>query len=201
MKQPDLSSAHRIKARDQALALDHPIRSRMLMACANRERTLTELAANLGQPLPKLHYHLGRLTKSGLLRVSRIEPRAGRPIRHYRAIAEAFLLSVSDLAEPIGEKLARELRQSLAEDANRRDQSLLYHLDEAGRFRVRLTDSEGQGRTARAFEYWKVLKLTAEQRKALAADLAEVISKYEAGPGANGSEPSFLVHAAFALKP
>ena len=135
------------------------------------------------------------------MRVSRIEPRAGRPVQHYRAIAEAFLLSVSDLAEPMGEKLARELRQALAEDAGRRDLSLLYHLDEAGRFRVRLTDAEGQGRTARAFEYWKVLKLTIEQRKALAAELAELISRYEAEPGANSSEPSFLVHAAFAPKP
>jgi hypothetical protein len=62
-------------------------------------------------------------------------------------------------------------------------------------------DPDGQGRTPRAFEYWKILKLTPEQRKALAAELAEVISRYETAPDAAGSQPSFLVHAAFALKP
>jgi DNA-binding MarR family transcriptional regulator len=201
MKPPDTSRAHRITARDQAVAMDHPLRSKMLLACAHRDRTLTELASELDQPLPKLHYHLAKLTRSGLLRVSRVEPRAGRPVRRYRAIAEAFLLSLADVAEPVGEKLASDLRRSLAEDASRRDRFLLYHLDEAGRFRVRLMDPDGQGRTPRAFEYWKILKLTPEQRKALATELAEVISRYETAPDAAGSQPSFLVHAAFALKP
>jgi hypothetical protein len=39
----------------EAAALDHPVRSRLLMACALRERSLTELAKEIGQSLPKLH--------------------------------------------------------------------------------------------------------------------------------------------------
>ena len=199
MEAPDQSRAHRIEAPAQAAALDHPLRSRLLLSCAPRERTLTELSDEFRQPLSKLHYHLGRMTACGLLQVSRIEPRAGRPIRHYRAIAEAFLLSLADVAVPMGEALGRELRQSLADEANRRDLSLLYHLDEAGQFRVRLVDPEGQGRTPRAFEHWKVLTLAPEQRKALAAELSAVIARYEAAAAAGAGEP-FLVHAAFAPK-
>lgn len=199
MKPPDQSRARRVDPGVQAAALDHPLRARLLMGCAGGERTLTELARELAEPLPKLHYHLGRLTACGLLQVSRTEPRAGRAIQYYRAVAEAFLLSLADVAEPMGVKLARELRQSLAEEANRRELSLLYHLDEAGRMRVRLVDQDGQGRNSRAFEYWKVLALTAEQRRAMGAELAEVISRYEGAPPESGGEP-FLVHAAFAPK-
>jgi hypothetical protein len=197
MEPPDQSRAHRISNPAEAAALDHPVRSRLLMACALRDRCLTELSRELGQPLPKLHYHVGRLVDSGLLRPSGIEPRAGRPIRYYRAIAESFLISLADMAEPVSEGLARELRRSLAEQANRRELSLLYHTDEAGRYRVRLIDPDGQGRRSRAFDYWKVLRLTPEQRVALGTELAAVISRYEAS--SSGGE-LFFVHAAFAPK-
>ena len=168
------------------------------MACARSERSLTELARELGQPLPKLHYHLGRLTACGLLKLSRIEARRGRPIRYYRAAAEAFLVSVADVGEFMGERLARELRRSLAEEANRRDLSLLHHLDEAGRFRVRLVDSEGRGRNSKSFEYWKVLRLSADQRLALAAEMGALITRYESAAETGGE--AWLVHAAFAPK-
>lgn len=197
MEPADHSRAYRIASRVEAAALDHPVRSRLLLACALRERSLTELAKEIGQPLPKLHYHVGRLVDGGLLRPSRTVPRAGRPIRYYRAVAESFLISLADMGEPAAEGWSRELRRSLAEQANRRELSLFYHADEAGRFKVRLIDPEGKGRSSRAFDYWKVLRLTAEQRTALAAELAAVISRYEAP--APGGEP-FFVHAAFAPK-
>lgn len=197
MEPPDQSRARRIANQAEAAALDHPVRSRLLMACAGRERCLTELAKEIGEPLPKLHYHLGRLLDAGLLRPCRTEPRAGRPIRYYRAVAESFLISLADMGEPVSEGWNRELRRSLAEQANRRELSLLYHTDEAGRFRVRLVDPEGRGRSGRAFDYWKVLRLTPEQRVALAAELAAVITRYETT--SPGGEP-FFVHAAFAPK-
>jgi DNA-binding transcriptional ArsR family regulator len=198
MLHPDPSSAHRVTAGEQAAALDHALRSRLLLACARTDRSLTELARELGQPLPKLHYHVGRLVEAGLLRVSRVEPRSGRSIRRYRAIAEAFLVSLADVPEPVGERWARELRQSLAEQTRRLDLSLLYHLDEAGGIRVRLLDPEGRGRISQAWEHWKVIRLTQEQRMALAGEVAAVIARYEAA-----GEPSgelFFVHAAFAPK-
>lgn len=199
MESPDPSRAHRVEPGAQAAALDHPVRWRLLLACARRERSLTELARQMGQPLKKLHYHLAPLVDCGLLQVSRVEARRGRPIRYYRAIAEGFLVSLADIREHVGETLARELRRSLAEEANRRELSLHYHLDEAGGTRVLLVDPEGRGRTARAFDHWKTLRLTAEQRIALAKDLGAVIARYDGASDAARGEP-YLVHAAFAPK-
>jgi hypothetical protein len=198
MERVDHSRAYRISSRAEAMALDHPVRSRLLMACAPRERSLTELALELGQPLPKLHYHVGRLTACGLLRQARVEPRAGRPIRHYRAVAESFLISLADVGESLAEGLNRELRRSLAEQTNLGEFSLYYHTDEIGRFRVRMIDRDGRGRGSSAFEHWKVLRLTAEQRTALAEEIAAVIALYEAAASSAGE--LFLVHAAFAPK-
>jgi hypothetical protein len=200
MEPPDQSSAYLVQPGAQAAGLHHPMRPRLLFACARLERSLTELAGELAQPLPMLHYHVRRLVGCGLMQVSRVEPRAGRPVRYYRAVAEAFLVSLADIDEHLGEKLARELRQSLGEEANRRELSLLYYLDPAGQMRVRLVDPEGRGRTSRAFEHWKVLRLTPEQRVALAGELTALIARYESAT-ADGKGEAFLVHAAFAPKP
>jgi hypothetical protein len=199
MKSPDLSRAHRVESGGQAGAINHPVRSRLLLACSRRERNLTELARELGQSLQRLHYHQARLVDCGLLRVSRVKPRRGRPIRYYRAIAEAFVVSLADIDEHVGEKLARELRQSLAKQANRSELSLYYHLDQAGRMRVHLVDHVGGMGRSRAFDFWKILRLTTEQRKAMAGELRAVVERYEATSAVAGGEP-FLVHAAFAPK-
>jgi predicted ArsR family transcriptional regulator len=47
-----------------------------------------------------------RLVDCGLVRVGRIEPRRGRPIKHYRAIAEVFLVNSADLSEQVSERLS-----------------------------------------------------------------------------------------------
>src|SRR6516165_2290568 len=115
MKAAEQSRSLQITKPAEVAALDHPLRSRLLMACVRRERNLTELARELNQPLGKLHYHMGQLIDSGLLAVGRIEHRPGRPIRYYRAVAKTFLINLADVKESAVEKLARELRQSLAQ--------------------------------------------------------------------------------------
>lgn len=144
-----------------------------------------------------LDYHVGRRRASGLLRQSRTEARAGRPIRYYRAIAESFLISWADMAKPLADGWSRGLRQSLAEQAYRRELSLLYPSDEVGRMRVRLIDPEGHGRRSGAFDDWKALRLTAEQRLARGQEMAALITRYETP--ATGGE-LYFVHAAFSPK-
>lgn len=169
------------------------------MACVLRDKSLTELARELGQPLGKLHYHVRRLMACGLLIVGRTEQRPGRPIRYYRAIAQSFLISMADVAEPMGDKWTRELRQSLTRQFNRRNLSVMYELDEAGRYRVRLVDPDGSGQNVRSFDFWKTLRLTHQQRRSLAAELRALLSRYDAA--AEGSKGElFIVHAAFAPK-
>ena len=80
-----------------------------------------------------------------------------------------------------------------------RDLSLHYHLDADGTMRVRLVDPEGRGRSGRVYEHWKVLRLSAGQRVALAEEITALIARYEAAQPDAGGEP-FIVHAAFAPK-
>jgi hypothetical protein len=152
----------------------------------------------LALPLPKVHYHATRLVDCGLLRTSRIEPRRGRPVKHYKAIAEVFLVSLADIGEQVSEGLSRELRKSVGQQVNRRESYLRYFLDPSERLRVSLEDPEGRSVTERAMDHWKIMRLTPEQRLDLAAELTALIARYE-DASVEGGE-LYLVHAAFAPK-
>lgn len=178
----------------QAAAFANDLRCRLLLACTARERSLSDLRGELRQPLAKLHYHVGRLLEAGLVTVSRIEPRAGRPIRFYRAVAERFLVPQESLAELPGERWAAELRELL--QRSRGPVRLRYGADASGRMTVNLVRTEEDAQP-RNFEAWRILSLSARQRATLAKDLAEVLERYaEAEPEA-GALP-YLTHAAFA---
>jgi hypothetical protein len=57
-----------------------------------REVTLSEVALELQVPLNKLHYWVTKMLELGLIRVTRVQKRAGRAVRHYSAVAPAFFV-------------------------------------------------------------------------------------------------------------
>jgi DNA-binding transcriptional ArsR family regulator len=189
------SSEKRVADRAQAAALEHPLRARSLMACVAEDRSLTDLHRLTGQPLAKLHYHVTRLLDAGLLRVSREQPRGGRPIRLFRAVAEHFLVPQEFLGELPGEAMAADLRNLL--QRSRGDVSLRYAADPRGNLRVTLERDE-TGQAPRAIELWQVFRLSRQQRDALAKELRELFERYAKAEG--GSE-TILAHAAFAPRP
>lgn len=186
------SSEKRITNRAQAAALEHPLRARLLTACVAEERSLTDLQRLTGQTLAKLHYHVASLLDAGLLRVSREQPRGGRPIRLFRAVAECFLVPQEFFGELPGEAMAAELRSLL--QRSRRDVSLRYGTDPRGNLRVTLVREEA-GQAPRAIELWQTFTLSRQQRDALAQELRELFERYARADG--GSE-TILAHAAFA---
>ena len=188
------SSEMRVCMPAQAVALQNPLRARLLMACVKEEPSLTELRRISGETLPKLHYHITRLLEAGLLRVSREQARGGRPIRFFRAVADSFLVPQEFLGELPGEAMAAEMRNLLQQ--GRGDVSLRYAADERGGFRMTLVRDEA-GPSPRALELWQVFRLTRQQRDALAKELRELFERYAKTEG--GSE-TFLVHAAFARR-
>lgn len=157
-----------------------------------------ELARELNLPLAKVHYHATKLVDCGLLQVSRVEPRQGRPVKYYKAIAEAFLVNLADLGEQVSDGLARELRGSLAREVNRLEVYLRYYLDEGGRPRVRQVNPDGEGLTDRVLDHWKIMRLAPKKRAALSAELTALIARYEDDGSPEGD--LYLVHAAFAPK-
>lgn len=197
MQSPDLSRAFKVEDPLQSACFENQLRGRLLVACGARERSLSDLSAELGAPLPKLHYHVQRLLEAGLLKVSRSEPRAGRPVRFFRAIAESFLVPQEGLPELPGARWAEELREALARDLGKGgDVALLYASSADGQFMVRLIRDENAPKP-RGFEQWRIVHLAPAQRAALARDFVELLQRYseaEAGPG----NDAYLVHAAFA---
>jgi hypothetical protein len=192
MQLDEQSREFRVASPLQAAALENRLRARLLIACATAERTLSDLERLTGHPLSKLHYHVGRLLAAKLLRVSREQARAGRPIRHFRAVAERFIVPQELLGDLPGDAFAAELRNLL--QTNRGEVALRYAPDERGNLTVRLVRDESE-RTPKAIELWQVFKLSRAQRDALAGELLELFQRYAKAEG--GSE-TILAHAAFA---
>lgn len=197
MQPPDPSRAFKITTRQQSVCFEHPARCWALTACGARERSLSELAAELGVPLPKLHYHIERLLAARLLVVSRSEPRAGRPVRFYRAVAESFLVPQEGLPELPGDRWGAELRTALQKDLGRGgDIALLYMRSPEGRFMVRLIRDQ-TAPAPRGFEQWRTIRLTQAQRADLAQEFAAILTRYSEAEAELGND-AYLVHAAFA---
>lgn len=186
-----------MQQRRQAAAFSDPLRVRVLMLCAGQESSLSGLQKKLNVPLNTLHYHVRRLLDAGLLLVSRTEPRAGRAIRHYRSVAESFLVPQDHLPELPSEKRSSELRRSLRNELGRGDEHhLLYSAGPEGKVLIRLTP-QGRSPAARGMELWRLIKLSPKQRALLAGELNELLERYVGLPQEAGSE-DFLVHGAFA---
>jgi len=182
----------------QVAAFDNPLRCRILIACGAREHSLSDLRGLLDLPFPKLHYHVGRLLTAGLLTISRTQPRAGRPVQFYRAVAERFLVPQDSMLAGPGETYSAELRQSLRDEAAREGGvAVRYGPGPAeGTMKVQLVRAEATS-PPRRMELWRIIKLTPQQRMALGKELIEIFERYDTGEPAAGAE-GYLVHAALA---
>lgn len=69
-----------------------PRSRRFIEPFIGRERTVKEVAAELDVTMSSALYRVRQLAALGLLEVTRSEPRHGRPIKHYRAVAEGFFV-------------------------------------------------------------------------------------------------------------
>src|SRR5439155_6718113 len=85
MEDAPLSRARRVTDAKAAAVFAQPRRARLLLAFAARERSLVEVAAELGIALNLAHYHVRRMVALGLLQPTRARARRGRPQQLYRA--------------------------------------------------------------------------------------------------------------------
>ncbi len=76
-----------------------------------RDRTVSQAAEEVGCNLDTMLYRVKTFLEAGLLRVDRLEPRAGRPIKHYRSLADAYLIphSATPYAD-VEERLRAQMR-------------------------------------------------------------------------------------------
>lgn len=72
--------------------LADPLRLRFLSPFIGRERTALEVARELNIPLSTLLYQINKMIQIDLLKIIEIKKRSGSPIKHYRAVADAFFV-------------------------------------------------------------------------------------------------------------
>lgn len=195
MKDQILSRAHTIATGTQAKALADPLRRRVVLRLIPRARSIAELAQLEGIELKRLHYHVGALVRIGLLVVAGKRRRAGRAIKEYRAVAEAFFVPDGLADTSPGETLARELQEALRQARGRACAgSLLYSENDQPRMRW------VPGQTTAmplATEHWQVLRLSKDRAARLFEDIARCVKACAAERGAS-RQATYLVHLAMA---
>ncbi len=61
-----------------------------------QEQSLSKAAKILNQPASSLKYHLEKFIEWGLITQTRTEPRRGKAIKYYQAVADQFFISFAD---------------------------------------------------------------------------------------------------------
>ena len=191
--------------RDPAAArfIADPKASRFLEPFLGRERTASAVAAELGVRVSSMLYRVRQLLDLGLLRVARVEPRRGRALKHYRAVAESlfvpFELTDAETLQALGLGSAGEMERALGaslgagyEAVGRAFEGWGVRLerDREGRIDRSLAPASGEADASTLQELalepgapalWDqhcVLTLTKGEAKALQRDLSEVFGRY-----------------------
>lgn len=109
---PPPEAFHTVTDPAQARLLSDLASFRFLEPFVARERSVTAAAEEVGCTLDTMLYRVKTLLQVGLLEVSRLEKRAGRPIKHYRSVHDAYLVpfTVAPFAE-VEERLTAHFRE------------------------------------------------------------------------------------------
>ena len=101
----------RVEQAEAVRLLTNPKAARYFFPFMLHEQSPSSAAAFLGLRLNVLMYWVRRFLALGLIEVTRIEPRGGRPLRFYRATANAFFVPFKALSARDLEDFYQELRQ------------------------------------------------------------------------------------------
>jgi hypothetical protein len=165
----------------------------MILAFAGRPRSIAEVARDREYDLKRLHHHVLRFCRLGLLEVAEVRARAGRPVKLYRTTSEAFFVPHAATPELATDPLARDLRAGLQAAARKPGKGYLVYADGDGIPRAEPARGAGPPEAA---EMWRILRLSPEEMASLSAELDALLTRYMRT--ASGRGRAFLVHAAVA---
>jgi DNA-binding transcriptional ArsR family regulator len=156
-----------------------------------RESSLSELRDTLGMSLTLLHYHVTRLQRLGLIAVSAVRRRGGRPIKSYRAAASEFHVPGSVGGRTAGTGLREELEAALERSELRHPTETCYYLDGEGSPRMRRSRSAGRDAT---HQRWWRIHLSQSAAANLSQELSDLVAKYEPADGSGAQ--AYICHFA-----
>lgn len=158
-----------------------------------REMTVSAAAREVSCSLHAMLYRVRVFLKAGLLRITREEARAGRPIKHYRSVHNAYFIPLE--MTPFAE-LEERLNVQFAPSVTLLTRSWSHLLREIGQHGRRLyrddagfifSDSGEEGQPfsdyrsldfPAAFDFFLELHLPQEEAKRLQLELVELYKRY-----------------------
>lgn len=211
-------------APEQVEILTHPKSLRRLEPFIGCERTVKGAAELLDISQHAMLYWTRKFLELGLLVVVRTEPRAGKPIKFYRACAEHFIIPLNAVSAATFEVLLAQqhaaweelLRKSLvgsAHDAFEQLHTWSLVVSKGDKsVRVDVTPEAGHDATGHnpghdsmrqrllrttapaLLDCWVPLGLSFEDAKSFQKELSDLLDRYQAQPGAQ----DYLVRIALA---
>ncbi|MDS1269078.1 winged helix-turn-helix domain-containing protein [Lipingzhangella sp. LS1_29] len=158
-EQPTASSQRRPATPEEAKALAHPLRIRILRLCWQRPHTNKELGECLEREPGALLHHVRRLHRTGFLELSETRPGPrGTTEKLYRATGKSWTLDVADT-----------------------DQSVAFAALEAFREEARAAGAQRQFLINRF-----ALQLSDQRAHELRQRLHDLVAEYSASPDAHG---------------
>lgn len=191
--------------RAAALVVD-PAARRYLHPFLGRERTVAQVARELREDPNGVLYRVRRLVGAGLLRVVRSEPRRGRPVKVYTAVADRLFVPYALAPDPdlraalrreraaLEERLLAGVAHAMGEVGGGAGWGLLTYRegDTLYTYDARPGEAPWEARGAddpALLDYsFEVDGLSHERAKALQRDLRAVLARYFTGepPGGGG---------------
>lgn len=89
---PPAEAFYTVTDPEQARLLSDPVSFRFFEPFIACERSVKAAAEGVGCTLDTMLYRVKTFLGAGLLQVARIEKRAGRPIKHYRSVHDAYFI-------------------------------------------------------------------------------------------------------------
>jgi hypothetical protein len=151
--------------------------------------SLSSLARETQTPMSLLHYHVSKCLTLGLVKVERVEPRAGRAVKLYRATAKTFFVPSRLLAKLPGAEMNRKLRDAIDLHQARTVEGVNFTHD--GHHPCVFLVKERSARLLSA-EIWLDVGLSVEEAASLVAEMKALLERYRVRDA--NSKPRYLVH-------
>ncbi len=102
----DLAPYHELRTIEELQVVAHPLRVKLCRLLKEREYTVRELSALLGETSTRLYYHVAELERVGLVRLVRTDIVNGLTQKYYRAVARYLTVPFTMLQDERGTERA-----------------------------------------------------------------------------------------------